>query len=386
MGSVTRFDLERSRGRPSAPREDSALPRPNDVADLPKVTVVMPAHNMELYVERALRSAASQTYPNLEILVIDDGSTDCTADIAERFARRHCNVRLVKTANGGVAAARNLGVELAESPYVAFLDADDLWAYDKIEKQVAALAGHGHSEEWAACYTLYRTVDVDDAIIGNGPVMDARGDVFEEHLECNHVGNGSSLLVRRDVALAVGGFNPQYAQNGIGGCEDFEFQLKVLQGHKIELVREYGVGYRIHQAQMSADIWRMALGRLAVIETITAITSIPKRRRKRILAKTHLMKAQYCKRAGAWGSALRWLLSAVALSPGITVEKARHRLKRDWHRARQRADNGSHNGHGRLFHQADPADGIDTGNFTGSPRSGAVFALVGRNDQAHEAN
>jgi glycosyltransferase involved in cell wall biosynthesis len=350
------------------------------------VTVVMPAHNMERYIERALRSAVNQSYPNLDILVIDDGSTDRTAEIAGRFARRYPNVRVVRTANGGVAAARNLGVELADSFYVAFLDADDLWAYDKVEKQVAALAAHGHEPEWAACYTLYRTIDEDDGIIGNGPVMSARGAIFEEHLECNHVGNGSSLLVRRDVAIAVGGFNPQYAQNGIGGCEDFEFQLKILQHHKMELVQEFGVGYRIHQAQMSADIWRMTLGRLAVIETIAATTAIPESRRKRVLARTHLMKAQYWKRARGWLNTLRWIMAAIAVSPAITMEKALNRLKRDLRRLWNRAARAPIEPHTRLFYQVDPVDGLDTANLTPLRPSGAAMATVvdeGRTQKAH---
>ena len=118
MGNVPDFALNRRRGTRSGPIGDSA-PARQEMTALPKVTVVMPAHNMELYIERALRSAASQTYPDLDILVIDDGSTDRTAEVAERFARLHANVRVVRTANGGVASARNLGLEPPQDPVAA---------------------------------------------------------------------------------------------------------------------------------------------------------------------------------------------------------------------------------------------------------------------------
>ena len=234
--------------------------------DSPRVTIIVPAFDMDRFVERTLLSAIGQTYRNLEIIVIDDGSTDKTLQIARRVAAEHPKVRVVSVANAGVAAARNMGIELADSLYVAFLDADDLWHPSKIERQVAALAAHGHSEEWAACYSLYRMIDEDDMVVDNGVPAEARGDFFDAQLLWNPVGNGSNLLVRRDVALAVGGFNPDYANAGVGGCEDLEFQLKVLQHHKVELVREYAIGYRLHERQMSSNLSAMRLSRIAVIE------------------------------------------------------------------------------------------------------------------------
>ena len=96
-------------------------------ASAPRVTAVIPAYNMEAFLERALTSAAEQTYPHLDILVIADGSTDGTRAIAERFAAGHECVAVESVANAGVAAARNLGTRLARSAYVAYLDADDLW-------------------------------------------------------------------------------------------------------------------------------------------------------------------------------------------------------------------------------------------------------------------
>lgn len=324
---------------------------------------------MELYVERALRSAIGQTYPNLQILVIDDGSTDRTSEVIDRFARAHRNVRVVTSANAGVAAARNLGLELADSHYVAFLDADDLWASCKIEKQVAALATHGHNDEWAACYTLYRMIDETDTVIDNGPSSDERGAFFDRHLEWNHVGNGSSLLVRRDAALAVGGFDSRYEP-----CEDFEFQLKLLQIYKMELVREYGVGYRIHSAQASRDDLRMRLSRVAVIEGIAESTNLPQNKRKRLLAQSHLMISQALISRKSWNEAARWIASAVALSPSESAVRVKRRLGRDLRRVWVRATKGRRRPAQRSFNRLDPAADLDSSSAVSAQQFGPKLA------------
>ncbi|NEK55550.1 glycosyltransferase, partial [Rhizobium leguminosarum] len=105
----------------------------------PLVSVVIPAFNASRYIERTLRSAGRQTYRNLEIIVVNDGSTDDTAKVVEKMALADPRIRMLSTANRGVAAARNTGIQESTGRFVAFLDADDLWHQTKIEKQVNAL-------------------------------------------------------------------------------------------------------------------------------------------------------------------------------------------------------------------------------------------------------
>ena len=105
------------------------------------VSVVIPVYNRAHCVADAITSALSQTRPPAETIVVDDGSTDGTADLIEReFGER---VRLIRQANRGVSAARNAGIDAATQPWIAFLDSDDLWESDKLERQVAALAHTG---------------------------------------------------------------------------------------------------------------------------------------------------------------------------------------------------------------------------------------------------
>jgi glycosyltransferase involved in cell wall biosynthesis len=301
---------------------------PNVVAH-PKVTAVIPAYNMAAYIERALISALGQTYSNLEILVIDDGSDDETARIAGRIAGEHSHVRVVTTDNAGVAAARNLGTQMADSLYVAYLDADDLWHPLKIEKQVEALAAHGHSPEWGSCYTLHRMIDRFDTVVDDAPSSHERGDFFEDHLVWNPVGNGSNLLVRRDLALAVGGFSSDYAKAGIGGCEDLEFQLKLLRRSKMELVREFLVGYRLHTAQMSGDIVMMRLSKLAVIKNIVGDEGLAEEVRKRALVQAYLTLAKGYFLVRDWPASAKSVAASVAVSRIETLRKFARFFRRE---------------------------------------------------------
>lgn len=230
------------------------------------VSVVVPAFNAERFIAKTLASAQAQTYENIELVVIDDGSTDDTRSIVETLATADKRLRLFSTPNGGVARARNLGIEKARGAYIAFLDADDLWHPTKIERQVEALTVHQSDPRWAGVYTFHRTINEEDQVTGNGQTpVDCRGYILARNLVLKFIGNGSNLLVRRDAALAVGGFDPSYAADGIGGCEDLDFELRLAARYRIEAVRSFLVGYRLYKGNMSSDGSRMAK---SMIETI----------------------------------------------------------------------------------------------------------------------
>jgi glycosyltransferase involved in cell wall biosynthesis len=292
------------------------------------VTVVIPVYNGEDFLERAVRSAANQTHPQTRVLVINDGSTDASAVVLDRLVAELQNVRYVTIPNGGVANARNKGIALADTAYVAFLDADDIWHPTKIAKQVAALQRHAGDDSWAACYTLFRRIDADDRLFDNGPLHAARGDIFLQHLRCNHVGNGSNLLVRRDAALAIGGFDSSYAARRIGGCEDFDFQLRLLKRYKLEVVPEYLIGYRLHDGCMSRNHRAMALGYLATIESALDDPRVTKRIRRKALGSAHDFAWWRLVRSGSPGAGMRSLLAYLRVYPIAGVPRIGFRLLR----------------------------------------------------------
>lgn len=104
----------------------------------PLVSAIIPVYNCELYLAEAIESVLAQTYRPIEIIMVDDGSTDGTADVAKRYATV---VRYVRQPNSGAPAARNRGAELAQGDFLSFLDADDTWVEDKLERQMACFDG-----------------------------------------------------------------------------------------------------------------------------------------------------------------------------------------------------------------------------------------------------
>jgi glycosyltransferase involved in cell wall biosynthesis len=246
------------------------------------ISIVIPAYNAERFIGRTLSSALNQTFKDIEVIVINDGSTDKTQFIVENFAANDRRVRLFNTMNRGVAMARNFGIENARGTYVAFLDADDLWHPTKIEQQFKALSAYAADPTWAGVYVFHRAIDEEDRVIDTRQVaMNCRGYVLARDLVLKFVGNGSSLLVRREAALAVGGFDPSYAEAGLGGSEDLDFELRLAARYRIEAVRSFLVGYRVYEGNMSSDRVRMAKSLVATIEQhIRRNPSMPPRIRR----------------------------------------------------------------------------------------------------------
>lgn len=132
--------------------------QPMYLAMNPLVSILIPAHNAEKWITESIRSAIAQTWPYKEIIVVDDGSTDRTAEVARRFASKE--VAVVSTENQGAAAARNHALQFSQGDYIQWLDADDILAPDKIQRQLAALRKIDSkrillSSAWA--YFNYRT-------------------------------------------------------------------------------------------------------------------------------------------------------------------------------------------------------------------------------------
>jgi peptidoglycan/xylan/chitin deacetylase (PgdA/CDA1 family)/protein-L-isoaspartate O-methyltransferase len=131
------------------------------------VSVIIPAYNAAYTIAETLQSVCWQTYANLEIIVVDDGSGDETVAIVRQHAASDARIRLLQQDNAGVAAARNAGIAAAQADYIALLDADDLWHSSKIERQMAVLLARGATV--ALVYTWYALIDDSGTIIGHSP-------------------------------------------------------------------------------------------------------------------------------------------------------------------------------------------------------------------------
>ena len=227
------------------------------------ISVVIPAYNAEDFIERTLASALAQSHRNIEVIVVNDGSTDQTASIVKRLAAADKRIRLIQQENSGVAAARNAGIRASCGTYIAPLDADDLWHPSKLEKQLGVFSGKG--SDLGLVYTLYRKIDADDLVISSLTRQRPEGWVFLQHLNQNFIGNGSSLLIRRKIIEEVGGYSSRLRHHGVEGCEDFFLQLNIAAKYRFGVVPEYLVGYRRTPGNMSRNWVRMLLSRRLVL-------------------------------------------------------------------------------------------------------------------------
>jgi hypothetical protein len=115
-------------------------------------------------------------------------------------------------------------------------------------------------------YALSRVIDLHDRVTHFGSTLACSGYVLARLLYAKFIGNGSSILLRRETAIAVGGYESSWAARGIGGCEDLDFELKIAAEHRLLAVPQFLVGYRVYEGNMSSDVSRMARALVATIE------------------------------------------------------------------------------------------------------------------------
>ena len=214
----------------------------------PLVSVVVPCFNAARTLLRTLQSAQQQTYRNLEIVIIDDGSTDSTYEIATQFAGNDSRTRVLRQPNRGVAAARNLGIAHAQGEYVAPLDADDLWVPQKVELQVKKIL---NDTSIGLVYGWFDNINDDDEIIPGGSRSRHEGYVLSDLCAIDFVGNGSNPLMRTSTVREVGGYDAELRAQSAEGCEDWKLAIQIAERHKFAVVPEILVGYRHSRGNMS---------------------------------------------------------------------------------------------------------------------------------------
>ena len=200
------------------------------------VSVVIPAFNAEATIDETLRSVRSQTHGKLEIVVVDDGSTDATAALAARHASVDPRITLIRQKNAGLSASRNRGIEATKGPFIAPIDADDLWAPNKIERQLRAITS---GERIGLVYSWVAIIDVESRVVFLDSRSDAEGDVIEALCLRNFVGNGSSPLMDRQAVSMAGGYDET-----LRGCEDYKLYFRIAERYRFALIRDYLIGYR----------------------------------------------------------------------------------------------------------------------------------------------
>jgi hypothetical protein len=232
------------------------------------VSAVIPAFNAAATLDRTIASVRSQDWPALEIVVVDDGSTDDTAAIGRRHAAEDPRVRLVRQANRGLAGARNAGIREARGAFIAPVDADDLWHPTKVARQMRRMAEIGPS--CGMVYTLSRWIDAEDRVFADTGVPGFEGRAHLRTMVVNPVRNGSALLLRRAAIDQAGGYPEELHRDGLRGCEDYYLQSAVAQRWAIGVVPLWLTGYRKSRAGMSGDYRRMKRSLIAAVRLLVA--------------------------------------------------------------------------------------------------------------------
>jgi glycosyltransferase involved in cell wall biosynthesis len=238
---------------------------PSNLVQDPLVSVIVPAYNAERFIEQTLRSVINQTYRNLEIIVVDDGSQDATAEIVRQLGQQDHRIRCFQQRNSGVAAARNLGIQQAQGTLIAPLDADDLWHPQNLEKQVECLLQAPASV--GAVYAWSRDIDAENLPLPGFHAAKLNGWLHSTLLAHNFIGNASSTLIRRDALLQVGGYSEQFYLQNIQGCEDWDLYLRLAEKYEFRVMPEILVGYRKLAQSMSDDFVTMARSHLWMLRS-----------------------------------------------------------------------------------------------------------------------
>ncbi|MEO1377960.1 MAG: glycosyltransferase family 2 protein [Cyanobacteria bacterium J06635_10] len=183
-----------------------------------KVSVIIPVYNAEKYVAATIQSVLSQTYENFEILIIDDGSPDNSIEVCKLF--KDSKIKIIRQLNRGLPGARNTGIRHAQGDYLAFLDADDIWLPEKLEKHVEHL-NNSPTVGISFCYSAF----INEKGNYTGLYQKPRKlyDITPSYVLCrNPVGNGSTAVIRREVFEDI-----KFQDNLHGTVEDYYFDERL---------------------------------------------------------------------------------------------------------------------------------------------------------------
>jgi glycosyltransferase involved in cell wall biosynthesis len=234
------------------------------VNEFPLVSVIVPAYNAGEYIGATLESLTWQNYPHLEIIVVDDGSKDQTAEIVTKAKMNDQRIKLLQQPNQGVAAARNRGICQSRGSFIAPVDADDICFPDKIGKLLDCLQKGGKGSGLAYSWSV--SIDINGNLIGKGQTCIYEGDVFEYLLFSNFIGNASATLIRKECFDEVGLYNTTYFSKKTQGCEDYDLYLRIAEKYEFKLVKEFLTGYRKTGHSMSDNYKIMEKSRQLVFK------------------------------------------------------------------------------------------------------------------------
>jgi len=288
------------------------MPKPiSPMNSKPTISVVIPAYNAAHYLSDTIHSVLAQSYTDWELLIINDGSTDTTESVVNRYCQQDGRIQLVTKENGGVSSSRNLGATLAKGELIAFLDADDKWLPNKLA--VHAEYMHSHPEVGVS-FARVELMNSDGSSMNKLTSNQLTQLQPQEFLYSNPTVTTSNVVIRRDLFHKMQGFDQT-----INHSEDMEllFRIASCSDFKIEGINQTLVQYRIHNTGLSSTLKNMEDGWKKMLEKARQLHP-------------ELVSKHY---ASAYASQLQYLARQtlrLGLPPELGVDFVNRAFQADW--------------------------------------------------------
>lgn len=273
----------------------------------------MPVHNCEKYIKETISSALNQTYSNFELIIIDDGSTDNTANIIKNF--NDPRIKYFYQKNSGVSRARNHGIYISQGKLLAFLDADDIWYPHKLESQIKEIR---KSPEIGLVYSWVQYIDVNNNLIGETK-YNIDKNFYINLLLGNYIDNGSVPLIKRECFDKVGKFN------NIRTGEDWDMWIRIAREYDFGFVKDYLIQYRIHPEGSSKNYKDMETRLFEILERefnlINLKNPITKKIKKKAYSYRYIYLSGVCHNLMQHKDAFSYTLKAIQAYPPVLKER-----------------------------------------------------------------
>jgi glycosyltransferase involved in cell wall biosynthesis len=236
----------------------------------PLVSIITAYYNGEDYIRESIESAFGQTHPAIEVIVIDDGSTE----EAHQFLLTLPGPTVIRQPNGGVAAARNRGLREARGEYIIFLDQDDRLLPDAVASHLRAMEGHSKP---GFIFGALRQIDENGRATSAPYICTPRRNYFLSLLECNLIHCPAAAMISREAMLALGGMDEEMAPS-----EDFDLYMRLAQRYPVVRHADTVAEYRIHGSNVSNDRSKMIRMTNRVLDKAEHTMTLSRGERRRV--------------------------------------------------------------------------------------------------------
>jgi glycosyltransferase involved in cell wall biosynthesis len=285
----------------------------------PEISVVMPAYNAEKYIAESIESILNQSFSQWELIIIDDGSTDNTAEIVAKF-QSDKRIKLIKQANGGVSSARNAGINAASGNYITFLDADDAYLPENLQAKYEKInTDSGIEFVYSDLYIC--DSDMKEMHIEKGIPADKIRDSVLTWQSDNIPGLSSNIMLRHSVLKNKN----IYFDKNLSNCADRYYKILLVSGCSGAYIPMPLAKYRNTPGSMSKKVFLLEHDELYILDRIKEKNIIPvKKKRNEVFANVYLMlSGSWYKDAGKTGRAIQFAIKAIQINPAIIFRIAK---------------------------------------------------------------